>query len=55
MNIHKRMLNVMNDIMNTIEAKMSKPMPEDDLFGNLSAEKLKTLPFEINLRWLSTL
>ena len=50
MKIHKPMLNVMNDIMNAIEAKMSKPMSEDDLFGNLSAEKLKTLPFEINLQ-----
>ena len=29
---------------------MSKPMSEDDLFGNLLAEKLKKLPFEINLR-----
>ena len=50
MKIRKPMLNVMNDIMNAIEAKMSKLMSEDDLFGNPSAEKLKTLPFEINLQ-----
>ena len=36
--------------MNAIQAKMSKPMPEDDLFGNLLAEKLEKLPFEINLQ-----
>ena len=29
---------------------MSKPKPEDDLFGNLLAEKLEKLPFEINLQ-----
>ena len=64
MKIHTSMLNVFsrkddesskieareNDIMNAIEGKMSKPMSEDDLFGNLLAEKLKKLPFEINLR-----
>ena len=36
--------------MNAVEAKISKPMPEDDLFGNLLVEKLKNLPFEINLQ-----
>ena len=36
--------------MNAIQAKMSKPMPEDDLFGNLLAEKLEKLPFVINLQ-----
>ena len=30
-----------NDIMNAIQAKMSKPMSEDDLFGNPLAEKIK--------------
>ena len=39
-----------NDITNVIQAKMSRPMSEDDLFGNLLAEKLKKLPFEINLQ-----
>ena len=33
-----------------MQAKMSKPMPEDDLFGNLLAEKLEKLQFEINLQ-----
>ena len=64
MKIHTSMLNVFsrkddesskieakeNDIRNAIEGKMSKPMSEDDLSGNLLAEKLKQLPFEINLR-----
>ena len=36
--------------MNAMQAKMSKPMPEDDLFGNLLAEKLEKLQFEINLQ-----
>ena len=39
-----------NDIMNAIQARMSKPMSEDDRFGNLLAEKLKKLSFEINLQ-----
>ena len=64
MKIHKSMLNVFskkdgesskieareNDIMNVIQAKMSKPMSEDDLFGHLLAEKLKKLPFELSLQ-----
>ena len=29
---------------------MSKQMSEDDLLGNLLPEKLKKLPFEINLQ-----
>ena len=55
MKIRKSMLNVFsrkddkslkieareNDIKNAIQAKMSKPMSEEDLFGNLLAEKLK--------------
>ena len=55
MKIHKSMLNVFsrkddklskieareNDIMNAIQAKMSKPMSEDDLFGNPLPEKIK--------------
>ena len=36
--------------MNAIQARMSKPFSEDDLFGNLWAKKLKKLPFEINLQ-----
>ena len=39
-----------NDIMNAIQARMSKPMPEDDRFGNLLAEKLTKLSFGINLQ-----
>ena len=39
-----------NNIMNAIEAKISKPMSEGDLFGNLLVGKLKKLPFEINLQ-----
>ena len=39
-----------NDIMNAIQTRMSKPMSEDDRFGNLLAEKLKKLSFEINLQ-----
>lgn len=39
-----------NDIMHAIEAKIFKPKSEDDLFGILLAEKLKKLPFEINLQ-----
>ena len=39
-----------NDIMNAIQARMSKPMSEDDRFGNLLAEKLKKLSFGINLQ-----
>ena len=35
-----------NNIMNAIEAKISKPMSEGDLFGSLLAEKLKKLPLK---------
>ena len=39
-----------NDIMNAIQSKMSKPVSEDDLSGNLLAQKLNKLTFKINLQ-----
>ena len=43
-------MKIQKSMLNAIQANMSKLMSEDDLFGNLLAEKLKKLPFEINLQ-----